>query len=338
MSSQDAAAQGEQANLWKERGRTLMQQINELIDSGAGELAHPVELELFELFRRHSALRDAANTAYMIACHHQAVQDFAGAITAFSDARNAYVELADADGLAVADRGIALMHASEKRWDQAVRALHESAAQLMQLGATERAAGAHLSAAAFRMVGEQYIDAEPELDTTDRLLSIALAFGGGGGSGGGGEHETLTFVSAITRARLAVLMREAQPAEAALQRAQDAAAQDLAFQAFVDDQRAQLALLQEDIPLYISALEQAAARFQAAGELQLAAVELARLGLALEQRGDHDRAQRTLRQSANLHPNPRPSGSAAARVTPYLIVADIELDHGTLVRLAQLRS
>jgi tetratricopeptide (TPR) repeat protein len=329
MSTEDRE-KSEQAAHWRERGQLLRAQIAAMIDTDAGEHSHPKELELFELFRTHSSLRDAANTAYMIGTHHQAAQDFAGAITAFRDARAAYVELADAYGLAMADHGIALMHASTREFDQAVRAMHESAAQLMQLGATQNAGRAHLSAAAFRMVGQQYIDAEPELDTADRLLSISYDDG----------HETLIFVAAAIRARLAILMREAQDAEAALQRAKDAAAQDPLLLAFVDDLVAQLALLQDDVPACISALEQAATKFQTSNEPMLAAIELTRIGLALEERGDHDRAQRTLRQSTDLYFSPRKAGakSAASRVTPYLVVADIELDDSTLRLLSQLRN
>ena len=92
------------------------------------------------------------------------------------------------------------------------------------------------------------------------------------------EDGTLLFVAAITRTRLAVPGSRAQDAQAALIRAQVAAAQDRLLVAFVDDHRAQLALLREDVPAYLYSLEQAAAKFEEqGGEPRLAAVELARL-------------------------------------------------------------
>jgi tetratricopeptide (TPR) repeat protein len=327
------SARSGQAEGWKERCDGLAREINGLLRSGVGGEARAKEAELFQLLRVHSSARLAADTVHTIARHHYAAGDTASALSAFRDARTGYLEVSDADGLAEADRGTALIHAGALEWGRAVAALHESARDLMQLGATEEAARAHLSAAAFRTVGGRISDAEPELDTADRLLNTLAATDP--------EHDT-RFVAAITRARLAVLRHRTRDAEAALVRAQTAAAQDRLLTAFIDDQRAQLALQRGDVSVYLDLLEQAAAKFQEQGAgASMASVEVARIGLALEQQGDRDRAMRTLRRAANLYVNSPPAGadeSVAARVTPYLVVANLELDEDTLQRLARLSS
>ena len=327
------SAQSGKAKGWKERCDVLSWEIDGLLRSGAGGQARAKEVELFELLRVHSSARFAADTAHTIARHHYAAGDTASALRAFHDARTGYLEVSDADGLSETDRGTALIHASALEWGRAVAVLHESARDLMHLGATEKAARAHISAAAFRTVGGRISDAEPELDTADRLLGTMAA--------PDTARDTL-FVAAITRARLAVLRRRPQDAEAALDRAQTAAAQDRLLTAFIDDQRAQLAVQRGDVSAYLALLERAAEKFQEQGAgASMASVEVARIGLALEQQGDRDRAERTLRRAANLYFNSPPAGadeSVAARVTPYLVVANIELDEDALQRLARLRS
>lgn len=318
---------------WKERCEVLAADIDRLLRSGAGGQARAREAELFELLRVHSSARLAADTIHTIARHHYAVGDTVSALSAFHDARAGYLEVSEADGLSETDCGIALIYAGALEWGRAVAALHESARDLMQLGATEKAARAHISAAAFRTVGGRISDAEPELDTADRLLRGMVA---------PDTARDTFFVAAITRARLAVLRRRPQDAQAALARAQTAAAQDKLLRAFVDDLRAQLALQRGDVTAYLELLERAAAKFQEQGAgASMASVEVARIGLALERQGDRDRAERTLRLAANLYFNSPPAGadeSIAARVTPYLVVANLELDQDTVERLARLRS
>lgn len=327
------SAQSGKAAGWKERCDVLAGEIDRLLRSGAGGQARAREAELFELLRVHSSARLAADTMHTLARHHYAAGDAASALSAFRDARAGYLEVSDADGLSEADRGAALIHAGAFEWGRAVAVLHESAGDLMRLGATEQAARAHISAAAFRTVGGRISDAEPELDTADRLLR--------GMATTDTARDTL-FVAAITRARLAVFRHRTQDAEAALVRAQTAAAQDTLLTAFVDDQRAQLALQRGDLSAYLELLEQAAAKFQEQGvAASMASVEVARIGLALEQQGDRVRAEHALRRAANLYFNSSPAGAdeaVAARVTPYLVVANLELDRDALERLARLRS
>jgi hypothetical protein len=321
---------------WHERGRMLAQRISGLIDSGAGSAAHPVEIELYDLLRRHGGARDAAASAYAIGRHHQQAGDYSGAVAAFRDARAMFLELGEIESLAAADLGIALMHASSRRLDLALGALHESAGQLLRLGAPPAAARAHVSAATFLMLGHRYAEAEPELDTADRLLGTFASRVASGAVSSAAES-ALVFVAAITRVRLTVLTGRIADAVDALARAQFAAAEDPLYLGFVLDQQAQLALLRADRAVHAAALERAAMLFLAGGAPQLAAVELARLGLTLESRGEPARARDLLTQSADLlrSPPPDPARSPEVRVSPYLVVADLELDRETSARLAR---
>ncbi|WP_051450511.1 hypothetical protein [Actinospica robiniae] len=167
------SAQSGKAEGWKERCDVLAGEINHLLRSGAGANARAREAELFELLRVHSSARLAADTLHTIARHHYAAGDTVSALSAFRDARAGYLEVSDSDGLSEVDRGTALIHAGALEWGRAVATLHASARDLMELGATEKAARAHISAAAFRTVGGRISDAEPELDTADRLLRSA---------------------------------------------------------------------------------------------------------------------------------------------------------------------
>lgn len=322
---------------WREHGRMLSQRISELIDAGAGSAAHAVEVELYDLLRRHGGGRDAATSAYAIGRHHQRAGDYSGAVAAFRDARTMFLELGEVESLAAADLGIALMHASSRRLDLALGALHESAGHLLRLGAPPAAARAHVSAATFLMLGHRYSDAEPELDTADRLLGTFASRVASGAPASAAES-ALVFVAAITRVRLAVVTGRVADAVEGLARAQFAAAQEPLYLGFVLDQQAQVALLRADRAVHAAALERAAALFLAGGAPQLAAVELARLGLTLEGHGEPERARALLTQSADLLrcPDPDPERPAEVRVSPYLVVADLELDRETMARLARL--
>jgi hypothetical protein len=89
---------------------------------------------------------------------------------------------------------------------------------------------------------------------------------------------------------------------------------------------------------FVDALEQAAARFLAADAPELAAVELGRIGVLREEQGDAEGARRALTQSAELLFGPgRAAGSSTRRVSPYLVVAELELDPATLARLPRPR-
>jgi hypothetical protein len=330
---------------WRERGEVLSRRIHELIHAGAGAEAHAVEIELYALLRRHSTARDAAASAYTIAQEHQAAADYTGALTAFRDARTMFVELGDTGGLAAADLGIALMHASVRRLDLAFGALHESAGQLLRVGAVTAAARAHVSAAAFLMLDQRHPEAESELDTADRLLGASAsravpqaASRAVPEAGSGDSDAALVFVAAIVRARLAVVAGRTGDAHSRLARARLAAAEDPLFLGFVQDQQAQLALQNGDRVAYGAALLQAVPLFLAGGAPRPAAVELARVGAALEARGAREKARELLTQSAELLRRlpADPARSAEARVSPYLVVADLEFDQATLARLARL--
>ena len=194
-----------------------------------------------------------------------------------------------------------------------------------------------MSAATFLMLGHHYPEAEPELDTADRLLGT-FASRVASGAAASPDESALLFVAAITRVRLAVVTGRVEDAVDGLARARFAAAADPLYLGFVLDQQAQIALLQANPATHAAALERAATLLLAGGAPQLAAVELARLGLVLEGRGEPERVRDLLTQSTDLlrRPAPDPAVSAEVRVSPYLVVADLELDPQTLDRLRQM--
>ncbi|WP_188187891.1 CHAT domain-containing protein [Nonomuraea sp. SYSU D8015] len=271
----------EAAGAWEDACRALDAHAVLLAARGHRPQAAACEVRVVEIVRRRGQRREPADEWYRIARRRRAAGDAEGARSAFEQAEREYDSIGHHDGSGAVRYNLGVLAYAEGDAERALEAFGAAGETYARLRAPAKEATALTMRAACLAALERTDDALPDLE---RALELAAAEG---------DLEAL-FTAALHRAVLDMRRGELQEAEERLHAALDLAGADPLKEGVVRDRLAALAARTGDLRAQVESLTLAVTGFRDAAQDRLVAIASLKLGLALEEHGEHRRARSAL--------------------------------------------